>query len=95
MNLILVYLQVVCENLLEMNEDVSGEFRCESISAVLSSDPEWIAKFSVVVASHVSHQDLLPLSQFCWSNNIHLVVSRNFGFHPCGSCKEWKGGHMI
>lgn len=66
--------------LLEMNNEVRGDFVDETPEAILSSKPEFLKSFSLVIATEVSEKTLVSLSRFLWEANIPLMVVRSYGF---------------
>eukprot|EP00092_Neocalanus_flemingeri_P039507 GFUD01043021.1.p1 GENE.GFUD01043021.1~~GFUD01043021.1.p1 ORF type:complete len:545 (-),score=151.32 GFUD01043021.1:255-1889(-) len=72
--------EVATRLLLEMNHEVRGESRQESVEQVLDADPDFFANFSLVVACGLSEKSLLLLSAKLESSKIPLLVVRTSGF---------------
>jgi len=72
--------EVATRLLLEMNHEVRGEVRQETVAQVLASDPEFFSRFSLVVACSLSEKALSSLSSVCWDCNVPLMVLRVTGF---------------
>jgi len=72
--------EVATRLLLEMNHEVRGESRQESVEQVLVADPDFFSSFSLVVACGLSEKFLLMLSEKLYSSKIPLLVVRTSGF---------------
>jgi len=72
--------EVATRLLLEMNHEVRGESRQESVEQVLDGDPDFFTNFSLVVACGLSEKSLLLLSTKLESSRIPLLVVRTSGF---------------
>ena len=68
--------------LAELNDSVEGRADTRPLSAVLDTDPAWLASFTVVVAHNLDSALLERLSAFLWSDSARppLVVVRSAGF---------------
>lgn len=66
--------------LLEMNEEVKGEAVTRDVDTLISQEPAFFMKFSVVIATQLPEVTLLPLSRLLWSQKVPLVVARSYGF---------------
>ncbi|XP_037939133.1 nedd8-activating enzyme E1 regulatory subunit isoform X2 [Teleopsis dalmanni] len=64
----------------ELNPDVSGDYVDESIEYILSNRPAFFETFDVVVASNLSEQILLELSNTLWKANVPFIYCRSLGF---------------
>ena len=71
---------VACNLLLEMNNDVKGDFLEEKPESVLETKPEFFKSFSLVIVSEISEKGLINLSKILWEANIPLMVVRSYGF---------------
>jgi len=72
--------EVATRLLLEMNHEVRGESRQESVEQVLDVDPDFFSTFSLVVACGLSEKSLLLLSTKLDKCKIPLLVVRTSGF---------------
>ena len=72
--------EVATRLLLEMNHEVRGESRQESVEQVLDVDPDFFTSFSMVVACGLSEKILLLLSAKLEKSKIPLLVVRTSGF---------------
>ncbi|ORX85288.1 NEDD8-activating enzyme E1 regulatory subunit-like protein [Basidiobolus meristosporus CBS 931.73] len=72
--------QAVTQLLKELNEDVEGFHIDEDVYSLIEHRPEFFKQFSVVIASDVPEKYLVKLSEYCWREDIALVVVRNFGY---------------
>ncbi len=73
---------VATSYLLEMNNEVRGDFVEDSAEHILSDRPEFFRTFSLVVASAggMSEKALRDLSKVLWEAGVPLVVVRAYGF---------------
>ncbi|KDE08124.1 hypothetical protein MVLG_01605 [Microbotryum lychnidis-dioicae p1A1 Lamole] len=71
----------VTQFLLEMNNDVKGEAIVQDLSSVLSTSPEALEKYSLIIAVDVNPTDLLQLSDLAWKYHIPLIKVRSCGFY--------------
>jgi len=72
--------EVATRLLLEMNHEVRGETRQESVEEVLVEDPDFFANFSMVIACGLSEKSLLLLSSKLEKSKIPLLLVRTSGF---------------
>jgi len=72
--------EVATRLLLEMNHEVRGESRQESVEQVLDADPDFFSSFNLVVACGLSEKSLLLLSAKLESAKIPILVVRASGF---------------
>ncbi|KAK9709813.1 hypothetical protein K7432_008781 [Basidiobolus ranarum] len=72
--------QAVTQHLKELNSDVEGFHVEEDIYSLIEHRPEFFKQFSVVIASEVPEKYVIKLSEFCWGEDIALVVVRSFGY---------------
>lgn len=72
--------EVATRLLLEMNHEVRGESRQESVEQVLDVDPDFFSNFSLVIACGLSEKSLLLLSNKLDKCKIPLLVVRTSGF---------------
>lgn len=68
--------------LAELNDSVKGVADSRTLSAVLDTDPEWLASFTIVIAHNLDSVLLERLSSFLWSEPSRppLVIVRSAGF---------------
>ncbi|KAJ1566613.1 NEDD8-activating enzyme E1 regulatory subunit, partial [Cladochytrium tenue] len=71
---------VATEQLLELNEEVSGKAIEQSLEDVLRKDPTFFRGFTLVIATAVEEQALLQLANVCWDAKVPLVVVKSYGF---------------
>lgn len=70
-----------CMTLLqELNPDVNGDCVEDSVDYLLSNRPAFFNDFDVVIASNLSEDSLLKLSNYLWEANIPLIYCRSLGF---------------
>lgn len=72
--------EVATQLLLELNPDVHGDYVDEDIGQVLENNPEFIASFSVVVATELKEQTLIQLSIKLWDLDIPFLNCKSYGF---------------
>ena len=72
--------EVAARLLLEMNHDVRGESRQETVDQVLASEPDFFSRFQLVVACDLSEKTVATVSSVCWQANIPLMLLRSAGF---------------
>lgn len=68
--------------LAELNDSVDGVADTRTLAAVLDTNPDWLASFTIVIAHNLDNILLDRLSSFLWSDPSHppLVVVRSAGF---------------
>ncbi|XP_013393468.1 NEDD8-activating enzyme E1 regulatory subunit isoform X2 [Lingula anatina] len=71
--------QVATDLLLELNEDVTGNFMEESPELLLERNPEFFDTFTIVVAVDLPERVLHKLSGHLWEKDIPLMVVRAYG----------------
>ena len=73
--------QVATDLLQELNDDVKGYAVDMAFSDVLQREPDYLAKFQLVIATQMSLEDLVldRVSQYCAQHQIPLVISRSYG----------------
>jgi len=72
--------EVATRLLLEMNHEVRGESRQETVEQVLDSEPDYLQNFSLVIACGCSDKTLSLLSSKLEILKIPLLVVRTSGF---------------
>jgi len=72
--------EVAVRLLLEMNHEVRGEARQESVDQVLNSDPDFFSRFQLVIVCGLPEKTLATISSICWQANIPLMAARSSGF---------------
>jgi amyloid beta precursor protein binding protein 1 len=88
--------QCVTELLMELNEHVSGSYVTDDIGDVLSSRPEFLHSFTLVIATQMGQADLKRVSAICAARKLPLIVVHTYGFlgylrldlgeHPVSIC---------
>lgn len=53
----------------------------QDLSTVLSTSPEQLATYSLIIAVNVEPTHLLPLSDIAWNNQIPFLKVRTVGFY--------------
>ncbi|MCL4127251.1 UNVERIFIED_CONTAM: hypothetical protein GTU68_032108, partial [Idotea baltica] len=71
--------EVTLHNLLELNPDVHGTFVEQPVEEILSNQPDFFNKFSVVIATTIRESSLLSLSEKLWEAKVPLLVVRSYG----------------
>ncbi|KAG8221626.1 hypothetical protein J3R82DRAFT_1904 [Butyriboletus roseoflavus] len=68
--------------LAELNDSVGGVADTRTLSAVLDTDPDWLASFTIIIVHNLDNVLLERLSSFLWSEPSRppLVVVRSAGF---------------
>lgn len=96
---------MVLDLLLEMNEDVKGEYRTEDPRALIQqlaghSGPEAAAaalsffrSFNLVIATQFSEEELLPLADALFSAGVPLMLARSYGL--LGSVRSIVPEHRV
>lgn len=72
--------EVATKLLLEMNHEVRGESRQESVDQVLDEEPDFFNNFSLVIACGMSEKHIFLLATKLRSLNIPFLVVRTSGF---------------
>lgn len=72
--------QAATEFLLELNEDVDGNFIEESVDVLLDSNPAFFNNFSLVIVTDLPEKSLLQLGNALWEADVPLLVCRCYGF---------------
>lgn len=84
---------VATELLVEMNPDVTGTFRLDGVGALLESDPQYFTAFSVIIASNVTPDVTISLSNLCDTHHIPLISLQSMGF--IATCRIQTRDHEI
>ncbi|CAH1796256.1 unnamed protein product [Owenia fusiformis] len=71
--------QVATELLLELNEDVSGDFVDEKPEVLVENNPTFFNTFSIVIVTDISEKGLLTLADLLWKNGVPLLITRSYG----------------
>ena len=72
--------EVACRLLLEMNHEVRGETRQETVEQLLDINPDFFTGFTLVIACGCSDKTLLLLSSKLETVRVPLLVVRTSGF---------------
>jgi len=72
--------EVAARLLLELNHEVRGETRQESVEQALATDPDYFSAFSLVVTAGLEEKSLLLLARRCEEANVPLLAARVAGF---------------
>ena len=72
--------EVASRLLLEMNHEVRGETRQETVEQLLQQDPEFFSSFTLVIACGCSDKTLMLLSAKLEAGRTPLLVVRTSGF---------------
>ncbi|KAK4700961.1 hypothetical protein P7C70_g5278, partial [Phenoliferia sp. Uapishka_3] len=67
--------------LLELNSDVTGLAEVKDLAEVLSTSPNSLAQYSLIIAVDVNPSLLLPLADVAWEHSIPLIKVRSCGFY--------------
>lgn len=67
--------------LLELNEEVKAYAVNSNPSHIIKHEMDFFKKFNLIIATGLEEEDLLKLADFCYMNEIALVVSRICGFY--------------
>ena len=63
----------------ELNSDVKGKNIDDDFESILLSTPDFFSRYSVVVATELSEEKLLHLSQVLWKSSTPLLVACAYG----------------
>lgn len=77
--------QVTCELLAEMNPDVVGTWRADDPALVIASDPDYFAKFNLVIATQLDSRTIAALASVLEPRKIDFLV-RTPGIMLCVYC---------
>ncbi|XP_018322780.1 NEDD8-activating enzyme E1 regulatory subunit [Agrilus planipennis] len=72
--------QAATHALLELNQDVRGDYIDESIENVMSHTHNFFKNFTVIIATSLPEKTLVPLSKLLWEADIPFLVGRSLGF---------------
>lgn len=72
--------EVAVRLLLEMNHEVRGESRQETVDQVIVSDPDFFSRFHLVIACGLPDKLLSQVSSLCWHSSVPLMAARTSGF---------------
>ena len=72
--------EVAARLLLEMNHEVRGDCRQDTVENILEADPDFLQSFTLVIACGCSDKTLSLLSSKLEAPKIPLMVVRNSGF---------------
>jgi len=65
--------------LLELNDEVKGNFVDEDPATKIEEDPDFFGRFSAVIATDLAEPLLLKLAAILWGKNIPLFVGKAYG----------------
>ncbi|KAL6754444.1 hypothetical protein V8C86DRAFT_2703972 [Haematococcus lacustris] len=71
--------KVVTELVKELNDAVAGSYVEESPEQLLATNPQFIAEFTVVIATQMCEGDLVRLDEECRKHNVLLLAVRSYG----------------
>ncbi|CAI2732209.1 unnamed protein product [Schistosoma spindalis] len=71
--------QVVTESLMELNDEVNGNYLIEDVRDLLEKDPQIFLSFDVVIVTDAREKLLIRLSQLLSGTSITLVVCFSIG----------------
>lgn len=71
--------QVAMELLQELNTEVKGNFIDEDFETVLSTDINFLSKFTVVIACGLHDSNLMKLSSMLAKLSVPLILARSYG----------------
>lgn len=77
----------------ELNEHVSGSYVREDISEVLAAHPDFLHRFSLIVATQMSQKTLREVSFACTASRIPLIIVQTYGFF--GYLRLDLGDHQV
>lgn len=66
--------------LLELNQDVHGDYVDEDIEQVLENNPDFLNNFSVVVATDLKEKTVIQLSVKLWESDVPFLNCKSYGF---------------
>lgn len=66
--------------MLELNQDVHGDYVDEDIEQVLENNPDFLSNFSVVVATDLKEKTVIQLSMKLWDLDIPFLNCKSYGF---------------
>ncbi|XP_015119855.1 NEDD8-activating enzyme E1 regulatory subunit [Diachasma alloeum] len=72
--------QVATQLLVELNQDVRGDYIDEGPDQILYNSPDFFNSFTVVVATALPEKSLILLSKKLFDLNIPLIVCQSIGF---------------
>ncbi|XP_018496955.1 NEDD8-activating enzyme E1 regulatory subunit [Galendromus occidentalis] len=68
-----------CQQLLELNPHVRGDYIDESCETLLATNPSYFTTFSVVIATGMPESTVLQLSKLLHVANVPLLLCKSFG----------------
>lgn len=71
--------QAATDFLLELNEDVCGDFIEDTVDNLLEKCATFFNTYQLVIATNLPERSLLRLASVLWDNDIPLLVCRSFG----------------
>ena len=69
--------------LLQSLNDVKGDFIEEDIEDILSANPDFFTKFTIVIATGLKQPTLARIAKLLWCASIPLLVARSYGLLGC------------
>lgn len=72
--------QVTTDLLMELNEEVSGDFVGEPPEKLLENNQEFFSRFNLVIATDLQEKPLLQLASLLRASEIPLLIARSYGF---------------
>ncbi|KAI0215269.1 NEDD8-activating enzyme E1 regulatory subunit [Lamellibrachia satsuma] len=71
--------QVATELLLELNEDVNGDFIEETVDNLLRNNSGFFQNFHMVIVTDLPEKTLVMLASHLWESDTPLLVCRSYG----------------
>jgi len=72
--------QVATEFLLELNEDVCGDYIEDTVDNLLEKCTTFFNAYQLVIVTNLPERSLLKLASILWENDIPLIICRCYGF---------------
>lgn len=72
--------QITTDLLMELNEEVSGDFVEELPEKLLENNQEFFNRFNLVIATNLQEKPLLQLATLLEASEIPLLICRSYGF---------------
>ena len=67
------------ELLIEMNDDVKGDFRQADPASLVAAEPSFFTQFSLVIATQMCEETLTQLGDLLYRHGIPLLIARTYG----------------
>lgn len=85
--------QVALELLLEMNDDVKGDYIVRDPLDLILNSPDLLSSYTLIIATQLPEPTLRTVAQAAWARNVPLLAARTYGL--LGYLRVVKREHVV